>query len=193
MNLTDPENVSRADIALLLDISPRQVTRYFKEGLFKQNKRGKYDLLQTNHIFQQYISNGKVQNEMIDSRKKLDDLKARKEELLLKRLEGKSLDLEEVQVVVTSAMQIICTSMDGQAGRLSHELASESDAAVIRQTLLNENRKIRQSAADKLQLLGSIRLDGRSTKTPAVKKPGPVGKRKQSVTKRKRRTRTVQK
>jgi len=193
MNLADPENTSRNDIAEILGITPRHVTNLHKNGIFTQTKKGKYNLSETVQTFNKYSNGGKVHAELVDDKKKLDGLKIRKEAVLVAKLEGESLDREEVRIVVTTAMQVICTSMDGQAGRIAHLVSAENDPAINRQTLLDENRKIRESAVDKLKLLGSIRLDSRKPEATTKKKSRSVGKSKPSVAKRKRRAGAVAK
>jgi hypothetical protein len=82
---------------------------------------------------------------------------------------------DEVEEIMTSAMVIASTQMDGLGGRLAQQLAGESDPAVIRQTILDESRRIRATIAEELERLGDFAGDGGGDAAAAGEDGGPVG------------------
>lgn len=67
---------------------------------------------------------------------------------------GKVIALEDVRRAFSEAMVIIASQLDGLGGRCAAQLAGMTDAAEIRRFLLNETRRIRAAAADRLKGLG---------------------------------------
>lgn len=178
-------------MARILGLSERQVTRLANDGVIPQSTKGKYNLAVAVQAYVHYVARGKVHTQTVDARTRLTEAQARNAELEAERKGGQLLDREDVQTVLNEAMTIIATGMDSQASRLSGIFAKLSDPAIIRQTLLSENRQIRAGAADKLARLGAIGDGSRNPAPAAAKKPRPVGKRKARTTKRKPRARAV--
>jgi hypothetical protein len=67
---------------------------------------------------------------------------------------GKVIPLEDVRIAISEAMVIVGSQLDGLGGRCAAQLAVMTDAAEIRRFLLNETRRIRAAAADRLKGLG---------------------------------------
>lgn len=82
---------------------------------------------------------------------------------------------DEVQEIITSAMVIMATRLDGLGSRLAQQLAGESDPAMIRQTILDETRVIRAAAAQELERLGDIAGDGEGDAAAAEADGGSMG------------------
>jgi len=193
MHIEDSTRVTRLVLSQILGVAEKTVTRLYQQGVLPQSVKGKYDLAKSVQAFIAYRSHGAVHEELRDGRKRWEDAKARREELLLRKLANELLPAEEAQVVVNEAMQIIASRMDGLPGRLASQLAGMSDPALIRKLLLDELRQIRATAADRLAVLGAVEVGGADPEAPAPKKSRSVGKRKPRAAPRKRRARAVEK
>lgn len=187
-----------ATIAGLLNLTERRVQQLAKDGIIPKAERGLYNLVGCVKAYVAYLqkmTEGRMPDEVSTTAKvdksRLITAQARKAELEASKAEGNALDREDVQTVLNEAMTIIATGMDSQASRLSGIFAKLSDPAIIRQTLLSENRQIRAGAADKLARLGAIGDGSRNPAPATAKKPRPVGKRKARTAKRKPRARAV--
>jgi len=64
---------------------------------------------------------------------------------------GQLAPTEDYQIAINEAMVILASQFDGLPGRTASQLATMTDAAEIRRFLLNEIRRIRAAAADRLE------------------------------------------
>ena len=189
--LTDTTRVSRRDMAAILGISEEHVSRLARDGHLPQSTKGRYDLAQAVQAYVHYCSHGKAHNENLKSKQRWEEAKAKKVELETAQLERKLVTIEDAQIAINEAMVIIATQLDGIGGRLASEIAGMTDPAEIRQRLLNETRRIRAAAADRLARLGAADHSSGDSEATTGKNSRPVGKSKSRATSRKRRTRTV--
>ena len=191
--------VSVNEIASFCGITARRVQQLVKEGM-PQEGRGKYNFAAGVRWYISYLQeqnklqgSGTSNKDLKDTREQYLDIQRQSAELDLKQKIGELVDREETQIAVNEAMVIIATQMDGIGGRFANELADIDDPAQIRILLLNETRRIRGAAADRLQCLGAIEVGGKHPPTTTRKKRRPVGKSSKSTPTGKRRTGTVQK
>lgn len=183
----DLSQVSGQVVADVIGITRRQVTNLTQMDVLKQTAKGKYSLADAVQAYLKWRDGGRV----LEGRRRLEDVKARREELLFDQLSGRLISIEDAQVVVNEAMVIIATQMDALPGRMASDLAGESDPAAVRQKLLTEQRRIRAAAADRLARL-AIAGSGSADPAPTTgTKRRPVGKRKQGAAGGKRRARAV--
>lgn len=192
-------NVSVNDIAKFCRISPRRVQQLVKEGMPSEG-RGQYNLAACAQWYIGYLQDklketgsGSSTTELKERRSRYLEIQATSAELDLRKKIGTLIDSEHAHFVMQEAMVIIATQMDGLGGRMASELAVINDPAEIRNRLLNETRRIRAAAADRLSSMAATGDSIIDPDTPAAKKPGRVGKRKSNTATRKRRAGAVEK
>lgn len=191
MELRDYQ-ANAAELAELIGITDRQVRNLHRANVLLQNGK-KYPLAQSIQAYVAYAAHGKVQSEVVDSKSRLMSAQARNAEMDADRKAGQLLDVNDVQSVVNETMTIIAGGLDSLGGRLAGELAGDTDPAIIRQKLLNETRRIRSAAADRLASLGAITDGSRDPSAATGPKRRSVGKRKPRAATRKRRAGTISK
>lgn len=170
-----------------------------KEGM-PQEGRGKYNFAAAVRWYISYLQeqlklngSGTSNKDLKDTRSAYLEIQRQSAELDLKEKIGELIDKTETQIAVNEAMVIIATQMDGMGGRFANELASIEDPGEIRLLLLNETRRIRRAAADRLSCLGAIEDGSKHPATTTRKKRRSVGKPRKSASTGKRGTRAVQK
>lgn len=72
------------------------------------------------------------------------------EEAKAKKVQGESIDLEDLKPVLFEIANIFGQQSDALGGRLASELASIDDPAIIKSRILEETRRVRAQTADKL-------------------------------------------
>lgn len=177
----DIKNASREQLADVIGLKKRQITILFQEGVVKKNKNDKYDLCEAVPDYIAYCSYGKVNEQRVKGKNRLDVARAEKEEMLVAKLKKLLIPLDDAQIAINEAMVIIGTQLDGIGGRMASELAGISEPAIVRQKLLNETRRIRKAAADKLARLATIGDGVGDTKTAARQASRSVGKSNKGV------------
>jgi len=187
------------EVAQFCNISPRRVQQLVKEGL-PQVGRGKYLLAAAAQWYIVYLQkqlkeqgSGTSNKEVKDRRSRYLEIQAATAELDYRRKVGDLVDREQAGLVINEAMVIIASQMDGLGGRLAGELAGIMEPALIRQTLLNETRRIRAAAADRLSRLAVVESGGRNSKATTRKRARSVGGSKQNTAGGKRGTGAVAK
>lgn len=191
MQIKDASKVKVEQLAAVLGLSVQQIYNLRNDGVLSPAAKGRYDLAKSVQAYLEYVARGKTRAGNVDAKNRLMLAKAQMAELVAAERQGKLLNAEQVQQVINEAMVVVGTQMDGIGGRLAGELAGITDPAIIRQKLLNECRRIRSAAADKLAALGAIKPSGGDTAAATGPDAGPVGKSKSRASSRKRRTRTV--
>ncbi len=151
MKIEDTRRTPNKTLAQIIGLSDRQIRKLHDAGIFKQTDRGKYDLQETVQAWGRYLLDGKEPSDIATERRRLIAAQAKLTELNIAEKERDLIDREEVRQTVMEALVIVGTQMDGVAGRVAGELATEDEPAVIRQRLLSETRRIREAAADGLQ------------------------------------------
>lgn len=153
MKIENTTEGSAEALAHLLGLTARQVQRLAKDGVISRTAHGRYDLPAAVQAWGAYVAHGKASAELGAERRRLTAAQAYRVEIENKRLDGLLLDADDVGAALNEAMTIVATGMDSLGGRVAAELAVMTDTAAIRQLLLKETRRIRTSAADKLQHL----------------------------------------
>jgi hypothetical protein len=158
--------LSAVDLARLLALSDRQVRRLYAAGVLPKVGR-RFDAFVCVPKFVAYLRTGTGDSaDLSEARLKLTEAQRRDLELRTRQRSRKVVDLDEVATVFDAAMVIVASSLDGLAGRLSNELATVSEPALIRARLFDECRRIRNAAADQLEALAGT-PPGRESSTSA--------------------------
>ncbi|MBF0444626.1 MAG: hypothetical protein HQL68_03490 [Magnetococcales bacterium] len=151
MEISDTGSISMATLSSLLGISQRHGARLLKAGVFTAVKLGRYDLAASVQSFVKYRSEGSETGDIASERKRLVRAQAEHEELKVQQRKGELSPVADVESVFAESIVIISSQLDGLAGRLAGELAGTNSPAEVRQKLLEETRRIRRAAADKLE------------------------------------------
>jgi hypothetical protein len=169
------------ELGRMLDRTERQVRRLHREGVFPKignSRRGRFDAYVCVPLFIAYLNQGAEKSSSVaGSRQALVDAQRKALELKTRRAERELLPAEEVAQGVEAIMTAVGTSLDGLGGRLCSELATITDAAVIRARIFDECRRIRNTAAGALEALAGIAPRSESAPSAAPTKPGRVGRR----------------
>jgi hypothetical protein len=122
---------------------------------------------------------------------RLRSAQARMAEIQVRRMTGELVELAEVETSIVESMVLIRSTLEGVAARCAPQLATMTDPAEIRLYLLNENRDALRSSTDRLEARWRMDAGGERAAPKADPKPVEVGGRKQAVSRRKRRARSV--
>ena len=149
--------LSAADLARLLDISTRTVTRLHKAGVLPRTER-KFDAFEVVPKFIAYVRRGSEgSTTLAEAKLKLVEAQRREIERRNRQAEGRLLDADLVASTVEKAMALVGSQIDGMSGRLANELAAINEPAVIRKVLFDEGRRVRNAGAAELELLAAGR------------------------------------
>lgn len=93
--------------------------------------------------------------------------RANKTEVETRLLRGELASLDEMRAAVAAAMTVMATTLDGLGGRLAGQLATMDSPAEIRDLLLDECRRIRLAAHERLANFGVDPDSGTNTQAAA--------------------------
>lgn len=147
----DTTCVSSKLIRELLGMSTTQFYRHVQYGNFKKIKKGRYNAAQCVQAYIEYLNNGKATGDIAEERKQLVVAQRQKIQLEMEEKRRELVPLVDVHQCFNEAMVIVSSQLDGLPGRQAGELAGIDDPAVIRKTLFEETRRIRDATADKLE------------------------------------------
>jgi hypothetical protein len=156
--------LSSIDLGRMIGRTDRQVRRLHRDGVLPKmagKQRTKFDAFVCVPLFLAYVSQGAEKSTGVaNSRQALVDAQRKALELKTRRSEGELIPAEEVAQGFEAAMTAVGASLDGIGGRLCGELATITDAAVIRARIFDECRRIRNTAASALEALAGVTAGG---------------------------------
>ena len=172
--------VSVDEVAGFCMVTPRRIQQLVKEGL-PQAGRGKYHLVEAVQWYIRYLQEKaagrpEANSQIKTERGRLLSAQAEMAEFERDIKRGSYLPAEDVRVALNEAMVIIATNEDAIPGRLAQKLANMDTPGLIRQLLLNELRRGRETAADRLAAFADSRGRRRNTKATAGKNARRVGR-----------------
>jgi len=194
----DPHNVNAKTLGDVLGMSQTAVAHLRRGGTFKTNgKQGKYDLFNCVPLYIQSIKTSGVG----EASERLKIAQRKKIELQNDVSAGLLVKVATVAALLNESAAGFLGVWRAIPRRISGKLATMSNAKACRELLENESDNarfelsapIRKFYIDRGEALPDIladTLNGQQKETP---KPRAVGRRKQNSTKRKRRTRPVEK
>ncbi len=123
-------------VAKFLDLSPRRVRMLVEEGILQESLTGKFDLLDTNRRYINFIRKGSGEDgtEVVNYHKEralLVRAKRMAEEYQLRKLEGTLHESEEVERVVTDMLVNFKSRLMSIPSKLSPILMKKTDKAEI--------------------------------------------------------------
>jgi len=98
-----------------------------------------------------------------DEKARLTKAQADHRELLVQKLADSLVPLEDVESTIRELFVLLRKSVMDQAGRLSSELANESDRSLVRQILYNEGRQTMDALSDLVVNFCDIEEDAEET------------------------------
>lgn len=151
MHIKDTANVRRCDVIDLLGISEAQFQRLKKAGVFSANPGHAYDLKSVIKAWAQYHADGHSPGNTAEEKRKLTIAQRQRIELDMRQRRGELVPLADAQAAFTQAMVLVAGQLDALPGRVAGELAGLSDPALVRASLFDETRRIRDAAAHVLE------------------------------------------
>ena len=122
-----------------------------------------------------YHAAGKTDSTTAEERRLLTIAQRKRIEQEIAARDKELVELADVQAFYLANVQALAAHLDGLAGRLSHELASCTDPALVRAILLREHRRVRENLCEELQAAAAGGAGRRSTPTTTDPDGGPVG------------------
>lgn len=146
--------VNGKELSEFLGVDPSWVSKLKKEGSLRAAKSGKFNLFQSVNAYCRNrgvrIQEENAESTLADERKRLTRAKAIKVEtendVMLKSL----IPLQDVTDTMSAILSALKGELLGLSGRLAEELASEADAAVVKQVISTEVRSALNRVAAKL-------------------------------------------
>jgi hypothetical protein len=173
--------LSSTELGRMIGRTDRQVRRLHREGILPKmadQQRTKFDAFVCVPKFLAYVNQGAEKSASVaNSRQALVDAQRKALELKTRRSEGELIPAEEVNQGVEAIMTAVGASLDGLGGRLCAELAAITDAAVIRERIFNECRRVRNTAASALEVLAGVAAGREGASGTDAAKSGRVGRR----------------
>lgn len=148
--------ISAKHLARLAGLSPNHLIKLANAGHIPTPTRGKFNAEEAiAALFKYYRDEGSA----AFAAAKLRHVDAQTEDVRQRTAirSGKSAPMDELQTVFDATVNIFAASMDGMGGRTCHQLAAESNPAVVKGIIDEETRRIRQSAATSLAALAHAR------------------------------------
>lgn len=170
-NHIGPESpVSRINLALILGVSQETISRLLRDGVFKQSIGKKYKLGEAVQAYNEYIAGGReVGNKAQDERRKLLIAQTEKINLEISEKRNELISFDHATQTLTEAMVIVSSQLEGLPGRVASKVLNIDNAAVARQIILKEIRRIRESAGRKLKELAGSYESGEHNDSTADK------------------------
>lgn len=138
----DNQLVSVGDIATILNISIRRVNQLVQETVIPPARGRKYDLIETVKSYVSWLQsktvgqkNNSIDADLAEEKKRLTRAQADKAELEVAVLEGKLVQLADVEREYTDLVLKCRSRLLEMPGRLSHELSCMSDPVRIQEKL----------------------------------------------------------
>jgi hypothetical protein len=160
IRMTDkPILMASPALARLLGVHDSHVRRLARTGVLPRagaSERAKFDIRVAVPAFVRYVRSGEnASSDLAEAKLRLTEAQRRDLELRTRQRQRQTVDLDEVASAFDAAMVEIGSQLDGLGGRLAGDLAAVNDPAVIRRRLFDETRRIRNTAADRLEALAS--------------------------------------
>ena len=175
MDAPDLSRVSQQVTAAVIGITTRQLRTLTNDGTIPTVGKGRYDLAAAVQAYLAYTKRGKVHAENLSIRQAVEEQKRRRLQIENDLSEGLALPREEVERAFADAMTTIAQALDSLPANCAKDLAMTRDAGEIRRLLKDETNRIRNDAADRLQMLGTDPRRRRASKTAARSTSRSVG------------------
>lgn len=173
--MIDRERVSTNVLAEILGVTRETIRLRNKDGTLSAVSRGKYNLAEAVQAYISYCENGHQSGEAASVRQDVDYQRARKLKLENDRVEGRTLDVDEVHAVFAEAMILIRQRLVALPSRNDAELAGTSDRAEVRDIIEREVNATLANVAEGLQNMAGDNAANSSGTTSDQEDPGGMG------------------
>lgn len=169
--------VSANELAEYLSMTGRRIHQLTKEGLpyGELGKRKLFDLKQSINWYVGFLRTNKEDQGYEQERTRLVKAQADKTELETQIKRGDVLELELVEQGMMAVAAEYSAQMDSIPGRLSNEVAAESDVAKIQIMLTDGIRGVTDVTTDRLAAIAEYREDGGDSEAAAEEVSRGVG------------------
>jgi hypothetical protein len=152
--------LNSAELGRMVGLTDWQIRRLNLDGVFPRIATGRhagFDPYVCVPLFVEYVRRGAEKTVgLAQSRQSLVDAQRHALELKTRHSERELIPADEVSQSIEAIMTAVGASLDGLGGRVCNELATITDAAVIRQRIFDECRRIRNTAAAALEALAGV-------------------------------------
>jgi phage terminase Nu1 subunit (DNA packaging protein) len=109
-------------LAKLMGVTPARVHQLEREGIIVKLGRDQYDALDCLPRFIAYVREENKRNTKGEAAKKVHDVKAREIEIRIAKEEGRLIDLEDVEAVMSETYGAFRSEMDGLPAAFTRDL-----------------------------------------------------------------------
>jgi hypothetical protein len=152
--------LSAPELGRLLGVTGRTVLRLHANGVLpREGKR--FDPFRCVPAYLDYIKNDReASGDLAAAKLKLIDAQRKAVEHKNAIAERRVIQIADVEVVLERVGVLIGSQLDGLAGRVAGQVASEADPAICRRIIFDECRRIRNAAAGELEALAGCAPHG---------------------------------
>lgn len=142
--------IRAAAVARVLGVGYRYLVTLREKGYIKQSEYGLFSIPDAVQGYLRFLRERRQPTKQ-QAAVGLTEWQRRKLELDVKQRQGKLLPIELLDETMQSLVAETVSLLESQPGRLANELAGISEPAVIREILLDDNRRIRAALAVHLE------------------------------------------
>lgn len=176
--MTVPKLIGTGDLARVLGVTRETVRLRKNDGTFEEVSRGKYDLAKTVQAYIAYVDRDRQSKEIASAKHDVEVERARKLKLENDRVEGSSLDADEVKGVFAQSFILLRQRMSAMPARMDAELAGTSDRIEVRDILERECDGYLRDCAAELEKLAGFGTTDEPVEAAGKEDAGGMGKRK---------------
>jgi len=167
--------LSGPELGRLLGITGRTVLRLHANGVLpREGKR--YDAFACVPAYITYVKhNSEASGDLAAAKLRLTDAQRQAIERKNAVAERRVIHVADVEQTLERVGVLIGGQLDGLGGRLAGDLATMSDPALIRRTIFDECRRIRNAMAGELEALAGAKANGKDAAGATVEESRHVG------------------
>lgn len=177
-------DITLAEWARLQEVLPQAVTTQVNAGLpaTESQGKGKPRYVNSRAAIDWLIARAVRKFEAPDDGETLVDAALRKAradadlaEMKVAEAANAVIPLDAVEAMFEQALVLVATQLDGIAGRIAATVAAESDAAVCRQVIFDECRRVRDAMAAQFEARAALEARSAGGEAAAAEDGGSVG------------------
>jgi len=167
--------LSAPELGRMLGVTGRTVLRLHANGVLpREGKR--FDAFQCVPRFVDYIKHDReASGDLAAAKLRLTDAQRQAIERKNAIAERRVVHVADVEQTLERVGVLVGGQLDGLGGRVAGDLATMSDPALIRRTLFDECRRIRNAMAGELEALAGAKANGKDAAGATVEESRHVG------------------
>lgn len=141
------EIITTKELANILDLTPRRVQQYVKDGILSNEGRGKFNLKKSIHEYFNYKiglqkeNQNKKGGDYYKSLARKTELEAELKEIELAKRKNEIIEIEDVEELFTEIITIAKTKIMRRSATLAPKVAIESDVVKVKK-IIDENSRV---------------------------------------------------